>query len=59
MLLLRHLRAQNTKAPKRIDPGDQLLGEVLKPLKNRDTFIRFTLNDFTIEWPNGADFWPE
>ena len=33
--------------------------EERKPLKERDTFARFTLNDFTIEWPNGADFAPE
>jgi hypothetical protein len=49
----------NTGEQKLVDLEDQLWGEMFEPLKERDTFARFTLNDFTIEWPNGADFAPE
>lgn len=32
---------------------------VFQPLKNKAYFKKFTLNPFTIEWENGADFAPE
>lgn len=34
-------------------------GPVFEKLKNVDYFKRFTLNRWTIEWENGADFAPE
>ena len=49
----------NTFEKKVVDLKDQLWGEVFDPLKNKDVFRNFRLNDFTIEWPNGADFSPE
>ena len=49
----------NTGEQKQIDLKDHLCGEVFEPLKDPDVFSKFTLNDFTIEWPNGADFAPE
>ena len=49
----------NTFEKKVVDLKDQLWGEVFEPLKNKDVFRNFRLNDFTIEWPNGADFSPE
>ena len=49
----------NTSEIKIVDLKDQLWGEIFEPLKNKDLFRNFKLNDFTIEWPNGADFSPE
>ena len=49
----------NTGERKRIDLESQLWGEVFEPLKDRNLFSQFIVNDFTIEWPNGADFAPE
>jgi len=49
----------NTGEKKRVDLEGQLWGEVFEPLKDRTFFSRFFVNDFTIEWPNGADFAPE
>ena len=49
----------NTLEKIEVDLRDQLWGEVFEPLKNIDVFRNFRLNDFTIEWPNGADFSPE
>ena len=49
----------NTSEKKVIDLKDQLWGEIFEPLNNKDVFRTFKLNDFTIEWPNGADFSPE
>ena len=42
-----------------IDLSGQLWGEVFEPLKDKELFKKFSLNPFTIEWPNGADFAPE
>lgn len=36
-----------------------LEGEVFEPLKDKNQFIQYGLNRFTIEWANGADFAPE
>jgi hypothetical protein len=44
---------------KTIDLYDELQGEIFEPLKDPDRFKNFRLNDFTIEWDNGADFAPE
>ena len=49
----------NTLEKKLVDLKDQLWGEVFEPLKDKDFFRNFSLNPFTIEWPNGADFSPE
>ena len=37
----------------------ELWGEVFEPLNDKDFFKTFTINPFTIEWSNGADFAPE
>jgi len=37
----------------------ELWGEVFEPLKDVNYFKKFTLNPFTIQWENGADFSPE
>ena len=42
-----------------IDFKDELKGEIFEPLKDPGYFKKFRLNDFTIEWENGADFSPE
>ena len=42
-----------------VDLKDELWGEVFEPLKDLENFRDFTLNPFTIEWKNGADFSPE
>jgi hypothetical protein len=42
-----------------VDLKDELWGEVFEPLKDINYFKSFTLNPFTIEWENGADFSPE
>ncbi|WP_037316498.1 DUF2442 domain-containing protein [Salegentibacter sp. Hel_I_6] len=49
----------NDGLEKRIDLEKELYGEIFEPLKNMDYFKNFSLNHFTIEWPNGADFAPE
>ncbi len=36
-----------------------LWGEIFEPLKDLSSFQKFTLNPWTIEWENGADFAPE
>jgi len=42
-----------------IDLSGEIYGEVFEPLKDLEYFKRFSLNPFTIEWENGADFAPE
>jgi hypothetical protein len=42
-----------------IDLKNELSGEIFAPLKDLAYFKKFRLNDFTIEWENGADFSPE
>ena len=49
----------NNDKKKTIDLKNELWGEVFEPLKDVEYFKRFTLNHFTIEWENGADFAPE
>jgi len=38
---------------------NELWGDMFTPLLDMDNFRKFKLNDFTIEWENGADFAPE
>ena len=42
-----------------IDFKNELWGEVFEPIKDLNNFRNFTLNPFTIQWENGADFAPE
>ncbi len=42
-----------------VDLSNEFYGEVFEPLKDVDYFKKFSLNPFTIEWGNGADFAPE
>lgn len=42
-----------------IDLEKELWGDVFEPLKDVNKFKNFSLNPFTIEWENGADFSPE
>jgi hypothetical protein len=44
---------------KTIDLSNEIYGEVFEPLKDIEKFKKFSLNPFTIEWENGADFAPE
>jgi len=49
----------NNGIEKSINLESELWGEIFEPLKNKDYFKNFKLNNFTIEWENGADFAPE
>ncbi len=42
-----------------VDLEKELWGDVFEPLKDVNKFKKFSLNPFTIEWENGADFSPE
>ena len=42
-----------------VDLEKELWGKIFEPLKDKELFKTFTLNPFTIEWSNGADFAPE
>jgi hypothetical protein len=42
-----------------VDLRDELEGPVFEPLNDIMLFKSFTLNRWTIEWENGADFAPE
>lgn len=42
-----------------VDLKNELWGEMFTPLLDKNVFRKFKLNDFTIEWENGADFAPE
>ena len=49
----------NDGKEKIINFENELWGEVFEPLKDKSYFKNFTLNAFTIEWENGADFAPD
>ena len=51
----------NDGAAGEVDLSGELVGPVFEPLKDVDTFRRFTLHRelHTLVWPNGADFAPE
>lgn len=53
-----HLKFNDGKT-KLVDLKDELWGEMFEPLRNISYFRKFSLNPFTIEWENGADFAPE
>jgi hypothetical protein len=42
-----------------IDLEKHLEKKIFKPLVNKDFFRNFKVNNWTIEWENGADFSPE
>lgn len=42
-----------------VDLRDDLTGEVFEPLRNEAYFRQFQVGDWSVEWPNGADFAPE
>lgn len=42
-----------------VDLKNELDGVIFEPLKEQMYFKDFTLNEWTIEWPNGADMAPE
>ncbi|MFN8279925.1 MAG: DUF2442 domain-containing protein [Saprospiraceae bacterium] len=42
-----------------VDLEKELYGQVFEPLKDLEFFRNFTLDTWTICWPNGADFSPE
>jgi hypothetical protein len=49
----------NDGTKKIIDLKNELWGTIFSPLNNKEFFQNFKINDFTIEWMNGADFSPE
>ena len=49
----------NNGEKKVVDLSESLIGKVFQPLKNPETFKKFTVHFNTIEWDNGADFAPE
>ncbi len=44
---------------KNVDFEPLLHGKRKDELRNRRNFVRFALNDWTLEWYNGVDFAPE
>ncbi len=53
--------AFNTGETGVVDLGDSLWGPVFEPLRNPDSFARFSLSSalHTVVWENEADFAPE
>ena len=49
----------NTDEKGTVDLKNKLDKKIFEPLKNETFFKNFKLNDWTIEWENGADFSPE
>ena len=44
---------------KRVNLRRMLWGEVFEPLRDPEYFAQVLLNEWTVYWPNGADFAPE
>ena len=42
-----------------VDLENNLDKKIFEPLKDKSFFKNFNLNNWTIEWENGADFSPE
>ena len=42
-----------------VDLENKLDKKIFEPLKDKSFFKNFKLNNWTIEWENGADFSPE
>ena len=42
-----------------VDLEEELNGRIYEPLRDPHFFQKFQLNQWTLEWPNGADFAPE
>ena len=42
-----------------VDLGTHLKGPVFTSLRDPELFAKFSLNRWTVEWENGADFAPE
>ena len=49
----------NTNEKGVVDLENKLDKKIFEPLKNKSFFKTFKLNNWTIEWENGADFSPE
>ena len=49
----------NTNEKGIVDLENNLDKKIFEPLKNKSFFKKFHLNNWTIEWENGADFSPE
>jgi hypothetical protein len=49
----------NDGLKKTVDLKNHLSQGIFKPLNDIDTFRKFYLSDWTIEWANGADMAPE
>ena len=49
----------NTDEKGTVDLKNKLDKKIFEPLKNETFFKNFKLNNWTIEWENGADFSPE
>ena len=49
----------NDGSRKLADLKPYLTGEVFSELLDRDKFVQYGLNGYTIEWVNGADLAPE
>jgi len=49
----------NDGTRKRVNFRRLLWGEVFEPLRDPSYFARVELDEWTVSWPNGADFAPE
>jgi hypothetical protein len=49
----------NNGRRKRVNLRPQLWGEMFEPLRDPEYFAKAQLNEWTVCWPNGADFAPE
>ena len=42
-----------------VDLSNELIGQIFKPLKNKEYLRSFKIQGNTLSWDNGADFAPE